>query len=89
MSGADINSEQRELCLLQLDALASLVVILLVELKADEVALLFYTSNGGGAAAHSVVQYGVSLVGLGTDEVLDESDSFFGGVEAVVNIPLK
>lgn len=41
LSGADINSEQRELCLLQLDALASLVVILLVELKAYEVALLF------------------------------------------------
>lgn len=36
--------------MLQLDALASLVVILLVELKADEVALLFYTSNGGGAS---------------------------------------
>ena len=48
-------SEQRELCLLQLDALASLVVILLVEFKADEVALLFYTSNGGGAAAHTIV----------------------------------
>ena len=37
------------------DALASLVIILLVELEADEVALLFYTSNGGGAAAHTVV----------------------------------
>ena len=39
----------------ELNALASLVVILLVELEADEVALLFYTSNGGGAAAHAVV----------------------------------
>lgn len=35
--------------------LTSLVVILLVEFKADEVALLFYTSNGGGAATHTVV----------------------------------
>ena len=41
--------------MLQLDALTSLVVILLVEFKADEVALLFYTSNGGGAAAHTVI----------------------------------
>ena len=48
------DSEQRGLRLLQLDALASLVVILLVELKADEVALLFYTSNGGGAIYNSV-----------------------------------
>ena len=55
LSGADINSEQRELRLLLLDALASLVVILLVELKADEVTLLFNTSNGGGATAHTVV----------------------------------
>lgn len=48
-------SEQRELRLLQLDALASLVVILLIELEADEIAFLFYTSNGSGAAAHAVV----------------------------------
>ena len=41
--------------LLQLDALASLVVILLVEFKADEVALLTDGCNGGGAAAHTVV----------------------------------
>ena len=48
-------SEESRLRRLQFDALTSLVVILLVELKADEVALLFYTSNGGGAAAHAVV----------------------------------
>ena len=48
-------SEQRELRLLQLDALARLVVILLVELKADEVSLLSNGCNGGGAAAHTVV----------------------------------
>ena len=41
--------------MLQLDALASLVVILLVELKADEVTLLTDGCNGGGAAAHTVV----------------------------------
>ena len=65
-------SEQRELRLFQLDALASLVVILLVELEPDEVALLFYTSNGGGAAAHTVIQYGVALVGVGANEVLKQ-----------------
>ena len=48
-------SEQRELRLLLLDALASLVVILLVELKADEVALLADGRYGGGAATHAVV----------------------------------
>ena len=48
-------SEQRELCLLQLDALASLVVILLVKLKADEVAFLADGCNGGGATTHAVV----------------------------------
>ena len=47
-------SEQRELRLLQLDALASLVVILLVEFKADEVALLTDGCNGGGAIYNSV-----------------------------------
>ena len=40
--------------MLQLDALASLVVILLVELKADEVALLTDGCNGGGAIYNSV-----------------------------------
>ena len=48
-------SEQRELRLFQLDALASLVVILLVEFKADEVALLTDGCNGGGAATNTVV----------------------------------
>ena len=37
------------------NALASLVVILLVYLKADEVALLTDGCNGGGAAAHKRV----------------------------------
>ena len=49
-----ISSEQRELRLLQLDALASLVVILLVEFKADEVALLTDGCNGGGVIYNSV-----------------------------------
>ena len=39
----------------ELNALASLVVILLVEFKADEIALLTDGCNGGGAAAHTVV----------------------------------
>ena len=48
-------SEESGLRHLQFDALASLVVILLVELKADEAALLADGCNGGGAAAHTVV----------------------------------
>ena len=39
---------------LQFNALASLVVILLVELEADEVALLADGCNGGGAIYNSV-----------------------------------
>ena len=54
--------EQRELRLLQLDALASLVVILLVEFKADEVTLLADGCNGGGAAAHEWVEDGITFV---------------------------
>ena len=50
-----VSSEESRLRQLHFDALTSLVVILLVELEADEVALLFYTSNGGGSAAHAVV----------------------------------
>ena len=42
--------------MLQLDAFASLFVILLVEFKADEVALLADGCNGGGAAAHEWVE---------------------------------
>ena len=49
--------KQRELRLLQHDAFASLFVILLVEFKADEVALLADGCNGGGAAAHERVEY--------------------------------
>ena len=48
-------SEEGRLCQLQFDALTSLVVILLVELEADEVALLANGCNGSGAAAHAVV----------------------------------
>ena len=48
-------SEKSRLRQLHFDALASLVVILLVELEADEVALLSDGGNGGGAAAHTVV----------------------------------
>ena len=48
-------SEEGMLRHLQFNALASLVVILLVDLKADEVALLTDGCNGGGAAAHAVV----------------------------------
>ena len=48
-------SEESRLRQLHFDAIASLVVILLVELEADEVALLTDGCNGGGAAAHTVV----------------------------------
>ena len=48
-------SEEGRLRQFHFDALASLVVILLVELEADEVALLADGCNGGGTAAHTVV----------------------------------
>ena len=47
-------SEESRLRQLHFDTIASLVVILLVELEADEVSLLFYTSNGGGVIYNSV-----------------------------------
>lgn len=47
--------EESRLCQLQFDALASLLVILLVELEADEVALFTDGCNGGGTAAHEGV----------------------------------
>ena len=53
--------EEGRLRHLQFNALASLVVILLIELEANEVALLFYTSNGSGTAAHEGVEYDISL----------------------------
>ena len=48
-------SEEGRLRHLHFDALASLVVIFLIELKADEVAFLTDGCNGGSAAAHTVV----------------------------------
>ena len=42
---------------LKFNALASLVVILLVEFKADEVALLADGCNGGGATPRTVIEY--------------------------------
>ena len=78
-------SEESRLRQLHFDAIASLVVILLVELKADEVALLTYGCNGGGAAAHTVIQYGVALVGVGAYEVLNKSYGLLSGVEEMSN----
>ena len=48
-------SEESRLRQLHFDAIASLVVILLVEFKADEFALLTDGCDGGGAAAHTAV----------------------------------
>ena len=62
-------SEKRRLRQLLLYALASLVVILLVEFKSDEVALLTDGCNGGGAAAHTVIQYSVALVGVCLNQI--------------------
>ena len=81
-------SEESRLRHLQFDALASLVVILLVELEADEVALLTDGCNGGGAAAHTVVSYGVALVGVGANEVLNKSYGLLSGVDFLL-IPNK
>ena len=50
-------SEKSRLRQLHFDAIASLVVILIVELEPDEVALLFYTSNGSGATPRTVIEH--------------------------------
>ena len=74
-------SEESRLSQLHFDAIASLVVIPLVELEADEVSLLTDGCNGGGAAANTVVQYGVSPVGVGADEVLNKSHGLLSRVD--------
>ena len=74
-------SEESRLRHFDLKALASLVVILLVELKADEVSLLFNTSNGGCAAAHTVVEHRVALVGVGENELAQQVNGLLGGVK--------
>ena len=61
--------KERQLSLLHVDTLASLIEILLVQFKADEVAFLLDASDGGCAAAHAVVQHRVALVGVGLYEV--------------------
>ena len=78
-------SEESRLRQLQLDAIASLVVILLVELKSDEVALLTDGCNGSGAAAHTVIQYSVAIVGVGANEILNKSYGLLSGVEEMSN----
>ena len=72
---------------LQFDALTSLVVILLVELEADEVSLLTDGCNGGGATAHTVVQYGVALVGVTSDKPLYQLNRLLSWVQLVLSSP--
>ena len=76
-------SEQRQLCLLCLDALASLVEILLVEFKADEVPTLLDASDGGRTAAHTVVEHRVALVGVGENEPTNQRDRLLRRMKAV------
>ena len=48
--------KQRRLHHFKLNALASLVVIFFVQLKADEVSLFSDAGDGGSAAAHAVIK---------------------------------
>ena len=65
--------------MLCLDTLASLVEILLVELKADEVTTLLDASDGGRAAAHTVVEHRVALVSVGQNEIAQQVKGFWVG----------
>ena len=73
--------------MLSLDALASLVVIFFVQLKADEVAVLLVCGYAGGSAAAGVVQYRVPFVGIGQDKVTQEVKGLLGGVEGCALYP--
>ena len=76
--------EQRELSALRVYALASLVEVFLVQLEAGEVAFLLDASDGGCAAAHTVVEHRVALVGVGENEIAQQVNGLLGGVDAVV-----
>ena len=55
-------SEESRLRQLHFDAIASLVVILLVELEADEVALLFYSGDSSCSRTYEWVKNNIILV---------------------------
>ena len=69
--------------LLSLDASHGLVEILLIEFKADEVPTLLDASDGGRAAAHTVVEHRVALVGVGENEIAQQVNGLLGGVPSV------
>ena len=69
--------------MLRVDALAGLVVILLVQLEADEVPLFLDASDCGRPAAHAIIQNRVAFVAVGADEVSDERNGLLRRMEAV------
>ena len=73
-------SKQGQLPALCVNALARLVEILFVELKSDKMALLTYAGDRRCAAAHAVVEDGVALVGVGSDEIAQQIHGLLGGV---------
>ena len=62
-------SEERQLSAFGINASAGLVVIVLVQLEANEVPLFLDARDGSRSAAHAVVENRVALVAVGSDEV--------------------
>ena len=69
--------------MLCVDTLACFVVVVFVEFKSDKVPFLLDARHGGRAATHAVVKDGVSLVGIGADEVSDERNGLLRRMETV------
>ncbi len=80
-------SEECELPLFHVDALASLVEVFLVQFKSDKVAFLLDTSDGGCAAAHAVVEHGVALVCVGQDKLAEQVNGLLRGVNTIITVP--
>lgn len=74
--------------MLRVDALAGFVVILFVELEADEVPLFFDARDCGRSAAHAIIQNRVAFVAVGADEVAQQVHRLLGGVELLIYIVL-
>ena len=77
-------SEERQLSAFGINASASLVVIVLVQLEANEVPLFLDARDGSRSAAHAIVENRVAFVGIGADEVSQQVHRLLGGVPSVL-----
>ena len=81
-------SEERQLSAFGINALARLVVIVLVQFEANEVPLFLDARDGSRSAAHAVVENRVAFVGIGADEVSQQVHRLLGGVELHLPLPI-